>query len=75
MRAQVNIDYEQLVKLVKQLPFDQWVQLKKEVEATKTSETNSSDMEELLLAAPTFSEEQLDEIAKTREAINQWRSK
>lgn len=33
------------------------------------------DFIKLLLSGPTFSEEQLAEIADTRKAINQWRTK
>lgn len=34
-----------------------------------------AELENFLLSAPTFSKKQLDEIAKTRKAINQWRTK
>ena len=69
MQAEVNIDFEQLVQLAKSLPSTQWKKLKKQVEEEKQ---NSSDEElvSLLLSAPTYSKKQLDEIAKTRKAIN-----
>jgi hypothetical protein len=38
------------------------------------STSANSDLEAFLLTAPTFTKKQLDEIAKTRKAINQWRT-
>lgn len=75
MQTQVTIEFDQLVELVKQLPTKKWAQLKKEVEQKKIDLDQNSDLVSLLLSAPTFSKKQLDEIAKTRKAINQWRTK
>lgn len=72
MQALIDIPFEQLVKLVRQLPARQWIRLKEEVEQKPVS---TSNLEAFLLSAPTFSEEQLDEIATTRKAMNQWRTK
>ena len=35
MQTQVNIEFDQLVELVKQLPSKKWAQLKKEIEQKK----------------------------------------
>lgn len=75
MQIQVDIGFEQLVKIAKRLPENQWTKLKEEVEKESTDFKDSSDLEALLLSAPTFDENQLNEIAKTRKAINQWRKK
>lgn len=75
MQAEVEIEFEQLVKLVKQLPATKWTKLKKEVEKKVLSSENNSDLVKLLLSAPTYSKKQLDEISKTRKAINQLRTK
>ncbi len=75
MQAQVEIGFDQLVKLVKQLPATHWTKLKEEVEEKVPDSEQSSDLVSLLLTAPTYSEKQLDKIAKTRKAINQWRTK
>lgn len=75
MQAQVDIEFEQLVKLAKQLPTTQWKKLKKEVEEEVSIPRQNSDLVSLLLSAPTYSKKQLDEIAKTRKAINKWRTK
>jgi hypothetical protein len=75
MEVQVNIGFEQLVHLAKQLPAMEWKKLKTEVEKHTGSVDTTSDLEQFLLTAPTFNKKQLDEIAKTRKAISQWRTK
>ncbi len=71
MQLQVDIGFDQLVKLVKKLPAAQWRKLKTEVEEQPEAVSTSSDLEAFLLNAPTFNKKQLDEIAKTRKAISQ----
>lgn len=75
MRVQVDIGFEQLVQLAKQLPPHQWTKLKIEVENEQQTDAAASDMEAFLLEAPTFTKKQLDEVAKARKAISQWRTK
>lgn len=62
--------------MVKKLPKTQWNSLKEEVKKEALAE-NQPDKEflNLLLSGPTFSKEQLAEIAETRKEINQWRIK
>ena len=74
MQAQIDIGFDQLVKLAKQLPKEQWTKLKAEVE-TKEQAASSTDMLNFLLSAPTFNKKQLDEIAKARKEISEWRTK
>jgi hypothetical protein len=75
MQAQVDIEFNQLVKLAKQLPATQWTKLKREVEEKVEVTDQNSDLISLLLSAPTYSKKQLDEVAKTRKSINEWRTK
>ena len=75
MQAQIEIAFEQLVQLAKHLPENQWIKLKQEVDKEKVFDKEVSDLEAFLLTAPTFTKKQFDEIAKTRKAINQWRTK
>lgn len=75
MQAQIEIGYDQLLKLVKQLPKKQWTKLKTEVEKSENNSGTQSDMLTLLLNGPTFSKKQIEEIAKARKEINQWRRK
>lgn len=73
MQAQTDIEFNQLVQLVKRLPLKQWAKLKKEVEKGQNVKNDPSDLETFLLNAPTFSKKQLNEIAKARKEISQWR--
>jgi hypothetical protein len=75
MQAQIDIEFDQLVKLVKQLPKKQWTKLKMEVDEKELPSDTQRDMLNLLLNGPTFSQKQLDEISKARKEINQWRAK
>lgn len=75
MQVQVDIEFDQLVILAKSLPISQWVKLKQEVDKDSNAERKPSDLEAFLLSAPTFTKKQIDDIDKTRKAINQWRTK
>jgi hypothetical protein len=75
MQLQLEIEFDQLVKLARKLPANQWDKLKKEVEQNQKTPKSRKELEDFLLSAPTFTKKQLDEIAKTRKAINQWRTK
>ena len=74
MQVQVDIGFDQLLKIVKNLPSEQLKQLKAEIEKEAKSD-KSVDLETLLLNGPTATKKQLDTIAKNRKAINQWRTK
>jgi len=75
MQLQLDIAFDQLVKLAKRLPKKEWMKLKQEVDQEHVNGKPISDLESFLLAGPTFTKKQLDEVAKTRKAINQWRTK
>ena len=75
MQVQLDIEFEQLIELAKKLPAKQWTKLKQAVDKEQPSNSSPSELETFLLSAPTFSKKQLDEITKTRKAINQWRTK
>ncbi len=74
MQVQVDIGFDQLLKIVKTLPSGQLKQLKAEIEK-ETTINKSVDLETLLLSGPTATVKQLDTIAKNRKAVNQWRTK
>jgi len=52
MEVQVNIGFEQLVKIVKMLPKRRLNQLLAEIEREKATEEAKSNLEELLLNGP-----------------------
>lgn len=72
MQVQVNIGFDQLVKMVRALPPSQLKQLKAEIEAE--DQKPATNLETLLLNGPTATKKQLDIIAKNRKAISQWRT-
>ena len=74
MQVQVDIEFDQLLKIVKTLPTGKLRQLKAELEKEVKTE-KSANLEALLLKGPTATKKQLDTIAKNRKAINQWRTK
>lgn len=74
MQVQIDIQFEQLLKVVKTLPSGQLRQLKAEIEK-KVKNGKLVDLETLLLNGPTATKKQLEAISKNRKAINQWRTK
>ncbi len=75
MQVQVNIEFDQLLKIVRTLPSGQLKQLKAEIEKDTQAKKSEVDLEALLLSGPTATKKQLETIAKNRKAINQWRTK
>ena len=72
MQVQLDIEFDQLLKMVKPLPSGQLQQLKAEIEKEAKAD-KSVDLETLLLNGPTATKKQSEVIAKNRKAINQWR--
>ncbi|MEJ7770194.1 MAG: hypothetical protein WKF89_20415 [Chitinophagaceae bacterium] len=75
MQVQVDIKFDDLLKIVKTLPAGQLKLLKAEIEKEVQAESPKIDLETLLLSGPTATKKQLDVIEKNRKAINQWRTK
>ncbi|GAB3987704.1 hypothetical protein GCM10028807_08700 [Spirosoma daeguense] len=74
MQVQVNIDFDQLVKIVRELPPGQLRQLKAEIEKETIVAKAKTNLESLLLNGPVATKKQLDVINSNRKAINQWRT-
>ena len=74
MQAQVDIEFDQLVQLARQLPATQWAKLKQEVEAQAPVDKEREDFRKILMNGPTFSKKQLDNIVETRKMIDEWRT-
>ena len=73
MQVQLDIEFDQLLKMVKTLPSGQLQRLKTEIEKEAKAD-KSADLETLLLNGPTATKKQLEVIEKNRKAINQWRT-
>ncbi|MCO5240461.1 MAG: hypothetical protein M9904_10425 [Chitinophagaceae bacterium] len=74
MQAHADIEFNQLLKIIKTLPSGKLRRLKSEIEKEVTK-AKTVDLKSLLLKGPTATKKQLDTIAKNRKAINQWRTK
>ena len=76
MEIKLDIEFEQVLELVKQLPARQLSELKSALEkAEKPKRKKRDSLKKFLLEAPQFSNIQIEQIAQTRKAINQWRIK
>lgn len=72
MQFQKDIQLDQLITLIKGLSEIQSRKLKVELDRLEDNPIDNS-LEEFLLSAPTFSENQIQQIEETRKAIDQWR--
>lgn len=74
MQVQVDIEFDQLLKIVKTLPAGKLKLLKAEIERKKTIKKSKIDLETLLLKGPVATRKQLSVIKNNRKAITQWRT-
>lgn len=72
MQVHVKNDFDQLLKLVKELPSGK---LKAEIEKNALESKTNTDLETVLLNGPVATKQQLATIKKNRKAIKQWRTK
>jgi hypothetical protein len=73
MQVQVDINFEDLLKIVKTLPPNKIKLLKAELEGKRYLKKRKSNLEALLLKGPVATKKQLAAIERNRKAINQWR--
>jgi hypothetical protein len=71
MNLNLEIGYEQLLKLVLQLPASQRKKLAEAIQKTETSAPQPGNLQELLLTGPVWTEEEYEAVLKTREQLNQ----
>jgi hypothetical protein len=74
MHIQVDIGFEQLLEIVRNLPGEQLDRLKEEIEKNKKTKNVSVDKESFLLSGPVFTDEQIEDIIEARKTINKWRT-
>ena len=75
MQLQVDIEFDQLVKIVKTLPAGKLRQLKAAIENESKQVEADIDLRTLLLNGPVATKKQAEVIEHNRRAINQWRKK
>lgn len=73
MQLQVDIEFDQLVKMVKTLPAGKLRQLKAVMDKKTIKDKPKSNLKKLLLNGPIATKKQIERIEKNRKAINQWR--
>jgi Ca2+-binding EF-hand superfamily protein len=78
MQLTVNIQYEQLIKIIRRLPANQRAKLKSDLDNNideSKSETEKTDFQKFLLKGPVITDDQYDAFKENRKAFNQWRSR
>lgn len=78
MPLTLNIEYQQLILLIKQLSFSDLLQLKNEVEETiegKKEISNVTNLQQKLLHCTIISEEEVNRIEQNKLKFNQWKRK
>ena len=76
MQMSIDVNIEQLLFLIRNLPEEQLLKIQAEINKSlkvKTSESKA-DYLEMLLEAPTMSEEQYQQYKENRKSFNQWRT-
>ncbi len=76
MQVSIDINVEQLLVLIKNLPEDQLLKLYGEITKTLKTKTNVDKDEylDMLLQAPTMSKDQYLAFKENRKKFNQWRT-
>jgi hypothetical protein len=74
MQVQIDIGFDQLLKIVKTLSMVELRQLKAEIDNESGKHEPKSELEKLLLNGPRATKEQLEVIENNRKRINQWRN-
>ncbi len=75
MEVKVQIPFNELLAVVRQLSSTQKAQLQEELTHEVEPITKKSRLTELLLNGPVFTEKQIETIEEIHKSINQWRTK
>jgi hypothetical protein len=78
MQLTVNIQYEQLIEIIKHLPANQLAKIKSDLDNTISilnAENEKTDFQEFLLKGPVMSDVQYTAFKENRKAFNEWRSR
>lgn len=78
MEMKIQLDYGQVLEIVKQLPINQMAKLTydiKEILEVDTPKQDANAFQKFLLSAPTMSDEDYETFLENRKKFNQWRMK
>lgn len=67
---EINITYNHIMKLIKQLPKSELLKLQKNLQTKVASKETSQSLRDLLLEAPNWSNEDLEKYKDSREFFN-----
>ena len=73
MELRVDISYSQILKLVRQLPEKDIRKLTNALQSEITQKKKSKSMEKLILEAPSWSDNELEEYNEARRHLNKSR--
>ncbi|KAB7730885.1 hypothetical protein F5984_12140 [Rudanella paleaurantiibacter] len=73
MEVRIQLPFEELVAIVRQLSPAEKIRLQQEL--TTEVKPTPSELTELLLNGPVFSKEQISAMEENRKSMNQWRTK
>ncbi|MCO6479996.1 MAG: hypothetical protein J5I94_25385 [Phaeodactylibacter sp.] len=77
MELKLNIGYQELIELIKQLPASQIRKLKADLALIVTDndmEKDMSDFQEFLLEGPVMEDDQYQDFLSNRKYFNTWRT-
>ena len=75
MELKLDIGWQQLLRLIEQLPKAKRQELKTILAQKEKTKQGTQDLRNLLLNGPTFTDEQLQRMADARASIEKWRKK
>ena len=78
MELTVNLGFDQIIGLIRQLPPNQIAKLKAELDdsgLTVTSVSEIKEFQQFLLCGPVMSDEQFNDYKQHRKQFNVWRQK
>ena len=73
MELRINIDYNQILKLIHQLPKKEIERLTSSLQLELSAQKSSDAIKELILKAPTWSDSDLNDYNEARARLNQSR--
>jgi hypothetical protein len=73
MELSVNINYNQILRLIRQLPKRDIEKLTKTLQSEISAEKSVKTLEQLILEAPTWTDSEMKEYNKARSHINKSR--
>jgi len=77
LQLKVDIEFNQLLEMIKQLPVDKLSRLRTELSssALSTSKNPATKFQELLLKGPVMDDDQYQNYKQNRNHFNKWRTK